>query len=270
MSYRTRIWIIVALTLAAAAGILAFIPPIAQDPAYHLFADQRFFLGIPNFANVVSNLAFVVIGLVGLGVLYGTKVSGQRGSFADTLPFAVFFTGVALVGAGSAYYHWQPNNGTLFWDRLPMTVAFMSITAAIVADRMHKAVGLAIVLPISLVLGAASLIYWSVTEAAGQGDLRLYGLVQFLPIFLIPIICWLFPDAHYTKWRYIGGVILCYGVALLFDRYDAEFYELAREAISGHTVKHLIAGGATALVIPMWRAGRAEDISQKPNTMEAT
>ena len=255
MTYATRVWIIVALAMAGGVGTL-FVSPIPQDPAYHLFADRRSCLGIPNFGNVASNAAFTLIGLIGLVVLYGRKQGRHRQSFADTLPFAVFFTGVALVGAGSAYYHWQPDNETLFWDRLPMTIGFMSITAAIVADRMHRAVGLKIILPVLLVLGAASLVYWSLSEAAGRGDLRFYFLVQVLPIALIPVICWLFPDARYTKWRHILGMILCYGVALLFDRLDAAFYDLARQTISGHTVKHLIAAGATIFVIPMWRAGR--------------
>lgn len=256
MTYKTRIWIIVAIALAIGVSTL-FIPPLPQDPAYHLFADRRSCLGIPNFGNVASNAAFTLVGLIGLMVLYSGKTADQRGFFPDTLPFAVFFTGVALVGAGSAYYHWQPDNDTLFWDRLPMTVGFMSITAGVVSDRVHKMVGLKIVLPVLLVLGVASLIYWSMTEAAGRGDLRFYFLVQFLPIGLIPIICWLFPEARYTKQRYILGMILCYGIALLFDRFDGAFYDLAQETISGHTVKHLIAAAATVFVIPMWRAGHS-------------
>ena len=256
MTYKTRIWIIIAIALAGWVSTL-FINPIAQPTSYHLFADIRGCLGIPNFGNVVSNMAFTIVGLIGLVVLYGRKGGNQPGSFTDTLPFAVFFAGVALVGAGSAYYHWQPDNETLFWDRLPMTIAFMSITAAIVADRIHRAAGLKIVLPVLLVLGAASLVYWALSEAAGHGDLRFYFLAQFLPIGLIPVICWLFPEARYTKGRYILGMILCYGVAVSLDRLDAQFYDLARQTISGHTVKHLIAAGATIFVIPMWQAGRA-------------
>lgn len=256
MTYKSRLWIIIAIALLIGVGTL-FVNPIPQDTAYHLFADLRRCLGIPNFGNVISNMAFTIVGLTGLVFVYRVKPGDPPGAFADTLPFAVFFAGVALVGVGSAYYHWQPNNETLFWDRLPMTVAFMSITAAIVADRIHKAAGLRIVLPVFLVLGIASLIYWSATEAAGRGDLRFYWLVQFLPILLIPLICWLFPDARYTQTRYIVGMLLFYLVALAFDRLDRQFYDLAQGTISGHTLKHLIAAGATVFVIPMWRAGRA-------------
>ena len=169
----------------------------------------------------------------------------------------MFLIAITLIGAGSAYYHWQPNNQNLFWDRLPMTLGFMALSAAIVADRIHRALGLKIVLPVLLALGIASLIYWSVTEAAGRGDLRFYGLVQFLPIVLIPIICWLFPQARYTKGRYIAGMILCYGLAKLCEHFDFQIYDLIGEWLSGHTLKHLAASAATAFVIPMWRAGRS-------------
>lgn len=255
-TYGTRVWIIVGI--AALVGVSAlFFSPVPQDPSYHLFAGPVTCFGIPSFANVISNGAFTIVGLIGLAVLYGGSSRARPVPFADTLPFAVFFTGVALVGAGSAYYHWAPNNGTLFWDRLPMTIAFMSMTAAVVADRMHRKIGLAVVLPVLLVAGAASLVYWAVTEAAGRGDLRFYGLVQFLPMALIPIVCWLFPAARYTKGRYIAGMIVCYVIALVFDRFDLVFYDVAGQVVGGHTVKHLIAAGATAFAIPMWRAGAA-------------
>ena len=253
MTYKTRVWVIVAIISTVGVSIL-FFDPVAQDPAYHLFADPRSFLGIPNFGNVASNAAFPVVGIVGLAVLYGKGAYCRNTNLVDTLPYAAFLVAVALIGAGSAYYHWQPNNQTLFWDRLPMTLGFMSLTAAIIADRIHRAAGLKIILPVLLTLGIASLVYWRVTEAAGRGDLRFYGLVQFLPIVLIPIICWLFPDARYTKGRYIAWMILCYGLAKLFEHFDFQIYDLLGEWVSGHTLKHLAAAIATAFVIPMWRA----------------
>ena len=39
--------------------------PLAQDQAYHHFADQRRLHGVPHFWNVVSNLPFAAIGLLG-------------------------------------------------------------------------------------------------------------------------------------------------------------------------------------------------------------
>ena len=50
--------------LIAVAGLL--LPRIPQPQSYHVFADRRSFLGVPNFANVVSNIPFAVVGLCGL------------------------------------------------------------------------------------------------------------------------------------------------------------------------------------------------------------
>lgn len=256
MSVTQRVWIIISITTVAIIGTL-FVPAIPQDPAYHLFADLRSCLGIPNFGNVASNITFTLFGLLGLAVLYGKGAGSRNIAFADTLPFGVFFAGVALIGAGSAYYHWTPNNQTLFWDRLPMTIAFMALTAGVVADRVHRAVGLKILLPVLLIVGVASLVYWVMTEAAGGGDLRFYGLVQFLPLCLIPIICWLFPEARFTKGRYIAAMIFFYALAKIFELFDFQIYNLIGDLVSGHTLKHLTAAIATACVIPMWREGAA-------------
>ncbi len=40
----------------------------------------------------------------------------------------------------------------------------------------------------TLAIGIASVFYWQRTEAQGVGDLRLYALVQFLLMLIIPII----------------------------------------------------------------------------------
>ena len=50
-------------------------------------------------------------------------------------------------------------------------------------------------MPVLIGLGVLSLVYWNVTEAQGEGDLRYYGLVQFYPIVALPLILWLFPKA---------------------------------------------------------------------------
>ena len=38
-----------------------------------------------------------------------------------------FFLTVALTGIGSAYYHLEPNNDRLVWDRLPLAMMFMAL-----------------------------------------------------------------------------------------------------------------------------------------------
>jgi len=62
----TLISIIVVFTLA----------PMAQNVAFHNFADHSSFRGIPNFGNVVSNIPFLIIGILGLTLL--KRQAGQR------------------------------------------------------------------------------------------------------------------------------------------------------------------------------------------------
>src|SRR5262249_33989624 len=155
--------------MAAALAILPLLPPIPQDPSYHQFADQRTLLGIPNFWNVISNLPFVVVGAIGLW---------QFGRDRATL---VLFLGIFLTGFGSAYYHWNPNNDTLFWDRLPMALSFMAIFAVAVEERVSARAGAILLWPL-VALAVFSLLLWRWTD-----DLRLYGWVQFFPCIALPL-----------------------------------------------------------------------------------
>src|SRR5215469_8177801 len=153
--------------MAISLVALLLLPPIPQDPGYHQFADQRTILGIPNFWNVVSNLPFLAVGAAGL----------RR--YRDNPATLVFFFGVFLTGIGSSYYHWDPNDDTLFWDRLPMTLSFVAILALVVEERV-SARGGAILLWPGLVVGLFSLLLWRWT-----GDLRLCFWVQFFPALAI-------------------------------------------------------------------------------------
>ncbi len=264
LSFGARVAILGTLTFVGIAAAF-FFPPVPQDPVYHLFADVRTCFGVPNFGNVASNAVFVLVGIWGLASLYGRPLGARFASFEDTLPYAVFFLATMMIGAGSAYYHARPDNQTLFWDRLPMTVAFMSFVAAVVADRIHRRAGLRVALPVLLVAGFASLLYWVWTENAGRGDLRFYGLVQFLPMILIPAICWLFPVHSRTAGRYIAAIVALYAVAKIAELFDAQIYDLLCNAISGHSLKHLIAGVATACVIPMAGAPIGRDPAPAPD-----
>jgi len=251
MPFRTRTAILIALTAATIIGVL-FAPAIPQDPAYHRFADARSCFAIPSCGDVLSNVAFAAVGAAGLGVL----LRGVPQRTGDMLPYLIFFAAMLLIAAGSAYYHWRPDNARLFWDRLPMTVGFMAFASAIVIDRIDRQAGLRIVLPLLLALGIASVVYWAWTEQAGRGDLRFYALVQFLPPVLIPLVCWLYPLARHTHGRHIAWIYLWYALAKLFELGDGQIFNALGGLVSGHTLKHLAAAVATAGVIPMALAAR--------------
>jgi ceramidase len=239
-SRRARLWILLAVTFGCIV-LTALLPRIPQNPAYHEFADQRSFFGIPNCLNVISNAPFLLVGWLGLAFLFQKRRQGEASPFLDPQerwPYAVFFLGVALTSAGSWYYHLAPGNSTLLWDRLPMTFAFMSFFAAVVVERISLRAGLWLLAPL-VILGIASVFYWSFTEAQGRGDLRPYGLVQAYPLLGVPLLIVLFP-AKYTRTGdllTVGGI---YVLAKLFELLDHPIFGLGR-VVSGHTLKHLVA-----------------------------
>ena len=227
--------------LAAALVIAWSVPPVAQDPTYHRFADTRPFLGVPNGLNVLSNLAFLIAGAAGLGLVLGGRGRMTVVDDRERWPWAVFFAGVGLTAFGSAWYHLDPGNVRLVWDRLPMTVAFMGLFAAMIGERIGPRVGLALLGPL-LVAGAGSVLWWHVGEQQGRGDLRAYGLVQFFPMLAIPLLAWLFP-ARYTHGGYWGLAVLLYAASKGLELADAPV--LARSGlVSGHALKHLAAAAA--------------------------
>jgi hypothetical protein len=235
MPIDNRLKIMLAIIVIAIIVIFS-IAPIAQDPAYHNFADQRRIFNIANFFNVLSNLPFVIIGIIGIRLVALHKASSGLAELQAM--YLTFFVGVFLTGFGSAYYHYQPDNQTLLWDRLPMTIAFMALFSAIVGEYISTQLAWKLFVPL-LIVGMTSVTYWHVTELNGHGDLRAYVLVQFLPILLIPLIVWLF-DSKLDNDKYIWGIIGIYSASKLMELCDARLYSMVG-SISGHSLKHLTA-----------------------------
>src|SRR5262245_2762487 len=78
------------------------LPVIPQDPRYHAFADQRAWLGIPHAADVLSNVAFIVVGAFGMATLSSPdRVRFPAATEASLWCVAI---GYALTGIGSAWY----------------------------------------------------------------------------------------------------------------------------------------------------------------------
>ncbi len=228
------------LGLAAVSMLaLLFVPPIPQPQAYHQFADQRTLFGIPNFWNVVSNLPFVLVGALGLKFLRRDLSAG------------VFFLGVFLTGFSSSYYHWQPNDAGLFWDRLPMTFAFMAILANVIEERIDPRVGRALLWPL-VALGVVSLLVWLKFD-----DLRLYGWVQFFPCVALPLIFVLLPPKYTgTAYWFVGAGF--YVLAKLLEHFDAAIYS-ALQVMSGHALKHVAAACACYAILLAFETRRPLD-----------
>ena len=243
MSHQAKALLILGIGVVSLVITFTF-DPIPQPPEYHHFADHRMLLGIPHMGDVLSNFPFIFTGLWGLLLLW--RYSGDRKRIESTYevwPLLVGFLGIALVGPGSAYYHWNPINETLVWDRLPIAVGFMGIFCMMLGERIHVRIGQYLLAPLSL-LAAFSVGWWYFSELSGQGDLRLYGWVIFFPMVGIPLLLLMFP-AKYSNGRYIFDMLGFYVVAKFFEYVDKESYELTGGIISGHTLKHLFAAVAT-------------------------
>ena len=224
------------LTALLAVGVILTQGPIPQDVSYHHFADTRQIWSVPNFWNVVTNVPFAIVGLLGL---YKLRLPGRLGFINETrMAYTLLFFGTLLVSFGSSYYHLEPNNQTLVWDRLPMTIAFMALFSIIVSEFISIRPGKALLLPLILA-GILSVLYWHLSEIRGAGDLRFYALVQFYPMLASPVIL-LFFRSRCTHVQAYWWLLLFYVLAKLFEQLDGELYDLLG-FISGHSLKHLAA-----------------------------
>ncbi|HYD19087.1 MAG TPA: ceramidase domain-containing protein [Patescibacteria group bacterium] len=246
-----RTWRIAILFAVAAISVIGtfLLPPIAQDLAYHDFADKRGWLGIPNFGDVMGNIPFAIVGLWGLAVAAQLRKQMPPSDFRLWL---VFFAGVFLVAFGSGYYHIAPDNHTLVWDRLPMTIAFMSLFSIVIRERVNERWGNRL-FPLFIAAGLFSVWYWDHTEALGQGDLRPYALVQFFPIVAILLMISLFPARNPKATRYLFLTLGWYIVAKLLEHFDPQVFAMTGGTISGHTIKHVAAAVGVACMIPYMR-----------------
>jgi hypothetical protein len=219
-----RNWLL--FTAAAAAAFILLGPRIPQNESYHLFADQRTLLGIPYFWNVISNLPFAVVGLLGIR------------EFRD-IPSRILFAGVFLTAFGSGYYHLHPSDSTLLWDRLPMTLVFMALLALVISRWIDPVWGRRLLWPL-LVFGIATVVWWHLT-----GDLRPYAVAQFGPVLILLPAIWL---DHQV--RGLWPTAAWYAAAKVAEAFDLGLY--VPPLLSGHALKHLAAALATYGIL-RWR-----------------
>ncbi|HWN07532.1 MAG TPA: hypothetical protein VNO53_10255 [Steroidobacteraceae bacterium] len=196
---------------------------------------------------MASNLPFLLAGALGL-------LQSRRISSADLAThYRVLCVVVALVAFGSAWYHLSPSIPALVWDRLPMTVAFMALLSAVIADRISWLAGRALLWPL-VVAGIASIAWWVRTESAGAGDLRPYALVQFLPMLLIPLmlLAWRGEGLSSRRlWMALGAYVL----AKLAEHFDVALF--AATGFGGHALKHLFAALAAWWILRAFQGAPA-------------
>lgn len=242
------------LLLSIVIGSLALMlskQPFGQNPDYHNFAGRRVFFGIPNFFDVMSNIPFLLVGMAGISFCRKNRLIGYRPAWLT------FFAGVAMVSLGSGYYHWNPTNATLVWDRLPMTIGFMGLFVALLAEYVNVRLGKFLLVP-ALLLGFYSVLYWHWFD-----DLRFYFWIQLIPLLTVPVVMALFRPRYSHQWLLLVALV-CYVLAKVTEAYDREVFVFTQSLFSGHTLKHLLAAMGCFSVLVMLKARMQIDDKHAP------
>lgn len=238
-------WLMI-LALAALAALWLH-GPIIQSAHYHAFADARAWGFLPNAANVLSNLPFLLAGGWALWVLARVTEGGPALHAWRLFAAALVFTGV-----GSSVYHWTPSADTLALDRLPIAWACTSLLAGFLAERVNPRWGHPAVLAGVLVFATFSVASWWLGARMGTGgDLRWYAAVQFMPMLLVPAALVLrVPRTHADAipGRDWFAVLALYAGAKLAEMADALLMQWLA-VMSGHTLKHLLAAAAAVWLL---------------------
>ena len=96
------------------------------------------------------------------------------------------------------------------------------------------------------------MVYWRLTDQGDGGDLRLYLLVQFLPMLLVPFILLTYP-ARLRPTGYLWAVIGWYLLAKGLESLDEPILHLTG-LVSGHSLKHLAAAlGIASFLLALHR-----------------
>ena len=179
VSKNTSIAILLGVTLLIIV-IGLMLKPIPQPQAYHSFADQRAWLGVPNAGRCA--LEHPIRPGRALGTLPFVLALAQI-HFVDARerwPWVGVSIGLILTAFGSGYYHLAPDNARLVWDRISMTIVFMSFVAALIAERINLRLGLGL-WPLLLVVGIFSVFQWHASELRGQATCACTPQSRFTP-----------------------------------------------------------------------------------------
>jgi hypothetical protein len=232
-----RVLLVVCLALLA----LALFGPEANQPSnYHAFADQRRFFGLPFAMDVLSNAAFLAVGIAGIACL----IAYPRRALTNVqrAMSILFVAGLLLTALASAWYHLRPDDANLAIDRSGMAVAFAGLLGLAAAGRVSERAGAALGLAV-LLAAPLAIKYWIATD-----NVFPWGVLQGGGMGLILWASLLRPRSKALDVRW-SLVILAYAAAKLFELNDDAVYQLSGHLVSGHTLKHLFAALAGCPVV---------------------
>lgn len=227
-------------------GALAFFGPAFQQPAhYHDFADQRIWGALPHAMDVLSNLPFALWGVAGgwalVRALHWRAVSGPQAGLAG-----LFFVGLIVTTGVSSYYHWQPDNAGLAWDRMGMVLAFAGLIGLATVQAVTARAGI-VLAAVLVILGLVAVQVWAVT-----GNLLPWAVLQgggMVFILAATGLRPLQPESHLKiRWTWVIGL---YALAKMLELADVAVFEFTNQLISGHSLKHIVASFSAW---PVWLA----------------
>jgi hypothetical protein len=236
---RWQTWGLIGIAIVLFAVLRFVFGAMPQATSYHLFADTRAWGPIPRAGDVVSNLAILAAGLAGIALWRRVHVDPE-----ERPAYALLVAGMLLTALGSAYYHWDPGNARLIWDRLPMTFVLAAMVALVLADRVDPAFARVAWWPFAL-LGIAGLAYWN-----WSGDLLLYLVMRVGAGLLIICLCLLRKGRH----SHVGWLVAALALDITMttsERLDGQIFAATGGLVSGHNIKHVLAGALLGCLL-MW------------------
>lgn len=223
------------LGMAALLALALFGPMLPASAHQHTLADQRALWGIPCALDVLSNLPFAIAGLWGLVTL--RRVAPGMLDAPSRALASLFFAGLVCTAAGSALYHWQPQDAGLLWDRLGMVLPFAGLLGLAGASRVSARAGAAAAGTV-LLAGPLAVLWWS-----HSGNLLPWAVVQLGGMLVVLALACL-PRRDGALALHLGAVMALYALAKLFEAADHAVFEATGQAVSGHSLKHVLAAAA--------------------------
>ena len=150
--------------------------------------------------------------------------------------------GLICTAMGSAWYHRNPTDSTLFWDRLPMTLVFAGVLRTAIAQRAGNDVGRRAIA--FLVRGGQS-----PASSTGSPPPISRCTSRFSSGALADpaaVLASTNNDDDSVRWAWVRRMVSAGEAAEFADHADME---CDPGLIAGHTPKHLLAAAAGAAVL---------------------
>ena len=228
--------------IAALFALACLGPFVPQAAHYHDFADRRALAGLPNAVDVLSNLPFLVVGLLGGWMAVWRAPAAVRRSGARPW-LALVFGGLVVTAVCSGYYHLAPSDWRVFVDRLGLLPVFAGVLGLALQSLLGQRA--AVVTAVLVVLGGPAALWawlqtgqllpWAALQGGGMALLLVLAVWQWRQPVAAPRMQW--P---------LGAVLAWYVLAKLCELGDTAIWTASGHHVAGHGLKHIAA--ALALV----------------------